>query len=279
MQYQWFPGHMAKARRLMTDALKLIDVIIELVDARIPASSKNPEIEKMAKGKARVLILNKADMADPVVSDKWAAYYENRGYYVVKLNSKQAKGTQKVKETVLEACKEKIEKDRQKGIKNRPVRAMICGIPNVGKSTFINSFVGKSVAKAANKPGVTKGNQWIRIDNNIELLDTPGILWPKFDDVNIGKKLAFIGSINDNILVTSEMAYDLLEYVMKDYPTAISEYYGIEDGKDKYEELAVIAKKRGCLLRGAEPDLERAAALLVNDFRSVKLGRLSLERP
>ncbi len=279
MQYQWYPGHMSKAKRQMSEDLRLIDAVIELVDARIPFSSKNPDIEKMSSGKARVLLLNKADMADPAVSDRWKAYYEKKDYFVLKLNSRTAKETLKVKDLVLKACSDKIERDRKKGIKNRPVRCMICGIPNVGKSTFINSFVGKAVAKTGNKPGVTKGKQWIRIDNNLELLDTPGILWPKFDDVAIGKNLAFIGSINDNILVGSEMAYDLTEFLMKEYPEAISNYYGIETDCDKYEVLNRIAVKRGCLLKGAEPDIERAAGLFVGDFRGVKLGRISLEKP
>ncbi|MCR4840343.1 MAG: ribosome biogenesis GTPase YlqF [Lachnospiraceae bacterium] len=279
MQYQWYPGHMSKAKRQMTDELKLIDAIIELVDARIPASSKNPDIEKMANGKARVLILNKYDMADPAVSAKWKKYYESRGYFVVTVNSKNRKDFKIVKDTIAESCKEKVERNLKKGIKNKTVRAMICGIPNVGKSTFINTFVGKASTKTGNKPGVTTGKQWIRISDNIDLLDTPGILWPKFEDETTGMRLAFIGSINDNILVPSEMAYDLIDAIMPLYPEVIGSYYGIETDCDKYEILARIAAKRGCLVKGGNPDLERAARLFIDDFRSTKLGRLSLESP
>lgn len=279
MQYQWYPGHMSKAKRQMQEDLKLIDVIVELVDARIPYSSKNPDIEKMANNKSRVLLLNKADMADPVITDKWVSYYEKKGYFVVKINSKNGSGVNKVKDVILEACKEKIERDRRKGIMNRPVRAMICGIPNVGKSTFINTFAGKACTKTGNKPGVTKGKQWIRLSKNIELLDTPGILWPKFEDQVIGKRIAFIGSINDNILVSTEMAGDLLEFLYNNYRDCLAGYYGVELVEDKYENLKTIALKRGCLVKGGEPDYERAARLIVDDFRSVKIGRISLETP
>ena len=279
MQYHWYPGHMSKAKRQMTDELKLIDVVIELVDARIPMSSKNPDIEKMAANKSRVMILNKYDMADPAISAKWKKFYEERGYYVVNVNAKNKKDFKTVQSVITESCKEKIERNLKKGIKNKPIRAMICGIPNVGKSTFINTFVGKASAKTGNKPGVTTGKQWIRIGNNVDLLDTPGILWPKFEDEMIGKRLAFIGSINDNILVPSEMAYDLIEEIMKLYPSAISNYYEVETDCDKYKILENIAVKRGCLVKGGNLDLERAARLLIDDFRSTKLGRLSLETP
>ncbi len=279
MQYQWYPGHMSKAKREMTESLKLIDAVIELVDARIPLSSKNPDIEKMSNGKARIMLLNKSDMADPKITEQWEKYFASKGYYVVKVNSKNNKSNGKIKETVLTACAAKIERDRKKGIKNRPVRAMICGIPNVGKSTFINTFVGKAVTLTGNKPGVTKGKQWIRIDNMIELLDTPGILWPKFDDVETGKKLAFIGSINDNILINSEMCYDLMRYINALYPDALEKTYDTELSWDVFEDLKRIAVKRGCLLKGAEPDIERAAGIVINEFRAVKLGRLSLEKP
>ena len=279
MQYQWYPGHMSKAKREMTESLKLIDAVIELVDARIPLSSKNPDIEKMSNGKARIMLLNKSDMADPKITEQWEKYFASKGYYVVKVNSKNNKSNGKIKEAVLTACAAKIERDRKKGIKNRPVRAMICGIPNVGKSTFINTFVGKAVTLTGNKPGVTKGKQWIRIDNMIELLDTPGILWPKFDDVETGKKLAFIGSINDNILINSEMCYDLMKYLNALYPDVLAKAYETELSGDVYEDLKRIAIKRGCLLKGAEPDIERAAGIVINEFRAVKLGRLSLEKP
>lgn len=279
MQYQWYPGHMSKAKRQMQEDLKLIDVIVELVDARIPYSSKNPDIEKMAGNKSRVLLLNKADMADPAVTDKWCAYYEKKGYRVLKINSKNGNSVNKVKDVILQACSEKTERDRKKGIMNRPVRAMICGIPNVGKSTFINSFAGKACTKTGNKPGVTKGKQWIRLTKNIELLDTPGILWPKFEEEIVGKRIAFIGSINDNILVSAEMAADLLEFLYNNYREYTAGYYGVPLCGDKYENLKTIALKRGCLKKGGEPDYERAARLIVDDFRAVKIGRISLETP
>ncbi len=279
MQYQWYPGHMSKAKRQMQEDLKLIDVIVELVDARIPLSSKNPDIEKMANNKSRVLLLNKADMADPNVTEMWRNYYQRKGYFVVNINSRNGSGVNKVKEVILKACQEKIERDRKKGIMNRPVRAMICGIPNVGKSTFINTFAGKACTKTGNKPGVTKGKQWIRLDKNIELLDTPGILWPKFEDQVIGKRIAFIGSINDNILVSTEMACDLLEFLYDNYREELAGYYNVELDENKYENLKIIALKRGCLVKGGEPDYERAARMIVDDFRSVKIGRISLERP
>ncbi len=279
MQYQWYPGHMSKAKRQMQEDLKLIDVLVELVDARIPFSSKNPDIEKMAQGKSRVLLLNKYDMADPSVSDKWESYYTSKGYFVVKLNSKNGKGVNQVKDVILKACAEKIERDRKKGIMNRPVRAMICGIPNVGKSTFINSFAGKACAKTGNKPGVTKGKQWIRLNKNVELLDTPGILWPKFEEEIIGKRLAFIGSINDNILEPVEMAADLIEYLTSNYKQLLDDFYGCDFGENKYKNLEMIADKRKCIGKGGVFDLERAARLVLDDFRSVKIGRISLEKP
>ena len=195
MQFQWYPGHMTKAIRAMQEDIKLIDVIIELVDSRVPLSSKNPDIDTLANGKSRILLMNKYDLADKNVSDKWTSYYESKGYFVAAVNSKNGKGVKAVHDVIQKACKEKIERDRKRGILNRPIRAMIVGIPNVGKSTFINSFAGKACAKTGNKPGVTKGKQWIRLNKSVELLDTPGILWPKFEDQQVGLNLAFIGSI------------------------------------------------------------------------------------
>ncbi len=279
MQYHWYPGHMSKAKRQMQEDLKLIDVLVELVDARIPYSSKNPDIEKMAQGKSRVLLLNKYDMADPAACDKWSEYYESKGYFVVKLNSRTGSGVNKVKDVIMKACAEKIERDRKKGILNRPVRAMICGIPNVGKSTFINSFAGKACTKTGNKPGVTKGKQWIRLNKNVELLDTPGILWPKFEDEIIGRKLAYIGSINDNILDSIDMAAGLIGYVYSHYNDNLKAYYGCDFTDDNHKNIELIAEKRGCLGKGGSLDIERAARLFIDDFRSVKLGRISLEIP
>lgn len=285
MQYQWYPGHMAKAKRMMQEDMKLIDVVIELVDARIPSSSKNPDIDSLASNKSRVILLNKYDMADQRYTNAWKDYFEAKGYFVALVNSKNGNGVKQVKEVVYKACEAKIERDRKKGILNRPVRAMVVGIPNVGKSTFINSFVGKASTKTGNKPGVTKGKQWIRLNKNIELLDTPGILWPKFEDQKVGLRLAMIGSIKDTILNTTELSLELLIFLSKYYPEALMNRYGInvpgdlKDQKNASEVLGEIALKRSCLLRGAEPDFDRAAIILLDDFRSIRLGNITLEFP
>ena len=205
MHFQWYPGHMTKAKRMMQENIKLIDIVVELVDARIPYSSKNPDIDELARNKSRLIILNKVDLADPEATAKWEQYYNEKGFFVAKVNSQKGSGVKEVKRLIEEACKEKRERDRKRGILNRPVRAMVAGIPNVGKSTFINSFAGKACAKTGNKPGVTKGKQWIRLSKQVELLDTPGILWPKFEDQMVGLRLALIGSINDEILNTDEL--------------------------------------------------------------------------
>jgi ribosome biogenesis GTPase A len=285
MQLQWYPGHMAKAKRMMEENIKLIDVIIELVDARIPLSSKNPDIDTLASSKSRVLLLNKYDMADPKYNELWKKYFEDKGYYTALINSKNGQGIKQIKDIVYKACEAKIERDRRRGIMNRPVRAMVVGIPNVGKSTFINSFVGKASTKTGNKPGVTKGKQWIRLSNKIELLDTPGILWPKFEDPAAGMRLAFIGSINDDIIQTTELALELILFLSNHYPKAIANRYNIEviekpkELKDCVSILEQIALKRACVIKGGEPDLDRAAGLVIDDFRSVKLGNISLEFP
>jgi len=282
---QWYPGHMAKAKRMMQDNIKLIDVVIELVDARVPLSSKNPDIDKLANNKSRVILLNKYDMADQRHTDAWKDYFEAKGYFVALVNSKSGKGVKQVREIVNKACEEKIARDRRKGIINRPVRAMVVGIPNVGKSTFINSFVGKATTKTGNKPGVTKGKQWIRINKFIELLDTPGILWPKFEDPAVGIRLALIGSINDTIINKIDLALDLILFIHENYPDALKKRYEIEvtdpleDKKDAAKVLEQVAIKRSCLLKGGEPDLERAANLLLDDFRSTRLGKITLECP
>lgn len=282
MQYQWYPGHMAKAKRQMVEDMKLIDVVVELVDARIPLSSKNPDIDGIAKGKARVMILNKTDMADPKATALWKTWFEKQGFFVALVNARSGSGVKSVQDVIMEACREKIERDRKRGIQNRPVRAMIVGIPNVGKSTFINSFAGKACAKTGNKPGVTKGKQWIRLNKNVELLDTPGILWPKFESVEVGKRISWIGSINDEILVPEEMAMDLLSYIADAYPGKIKDKYGVDEKlpEDRPGDLlSRIAAKRGCLKKGGEFDLTRAANIFLDDFRGVKIGAISLELP
>lgn len=285
MNYQWYPGHMTKAKRMMQENIKLIDLMIELVDARIPLSSRNPDIDGLAGNKARIILLNKADLADPVYNKKWSEYFSHKGYHVVEINSRSGAGMKAIQETVREACKEKIERDKKRGIINRPVRAMVAGIPNVGKSTFINTFAGKACTKTGNKPGVTKGKQWIRLNKGLELLDTPGILWPKFEDQAVGMRLAFIGSMNDDILNIEELAVKLIGFLEENYPEALEKRFGEEignpgeGGEKKLEILKNICQIRHCYSKGETPDVARAAAMVMDDFRSGKLGRITLEFP
>lgn len=278
MHFQWYPGHMTKAKRMMQENIKLIDLIIELLDARVPLSSRNPDIDELGKNKARLILLNKADLAEERQTDAWVEYFKAKGFSVVKVNSRKGGGIKSIQGVIQEACKEKIERDRKRGILNRPVRAMVVGIPNVGKSTFINSLAGKACAKTGNKPGVTKGKQWIRLNKNVELLDTPGILWPKFEDQTVGLHLAFIGSIKDEILNTEELAAELIRLLSEYYPGILQEKYEIEEAEDPYQCLQGIAQSRHCLLKGNELDTEKAAMLLLDDFRNGRLGRLTLER-
>lgn len=279
MNYQWYPGHMMKAKRMMQENIKLIDLVIELVDARIPMSSRNPDIDELAKNKSRMILLNKADLADEKENENWTAYFKEKGFHVLQINSQNGKGIKAIQGLVQEACKEKIERDRKRGIKNRPVRAMVVGIPNVGKSTFINSFAGRACAKTGNKPGVTKGKQWIRLHQNLELLDTPGILWPRFENQKVGERLALIGSINDEILHVDELAVAIIEYMKKKYQGQLEKRYEIEQNEDAYEILKEICKARCCYLKGEEPDIMRASRMVVEDFRSGKIGRITLEYP
>lgn len=279
MNYQWYPGHMTKAKRMMQEDIKFNDIVIELIDARIPMSSRNPDIDDLAKNKYRLILLNKSDLADERVTVKWVEFFEKQGIKVIKLDSRQRSGMKSVNNAILEVCKEKIERDRKRGIINRPVRAMIVGIPNVGKSTFINSFAGKACAKTGNKPGVTKGKQWIRLNKTVELLDTPGILWPKFDNEKIANDLAFIGSINDQILNLTELSLKFIESVKNDYAGIFTSRYDIEEKDDGVTMLGDIAIARGCLKKGGEPDYDKAAALIFDDFRSGKLGKISIEKP
>ncbi len=278
MNYQWYPGHMTKARRAMQEDLKLIDLIIELVDARVPLGSRNPDIDEMGKNKARLVLLNKSDLADPVCNREWTAWFEEHGIRALEINAQTGQGMRAIQGAVQEVCREKIERDRKRGILNRPVRAMVAGIPNVGKSTFINSFAGRACTKTGNKPGVTKGKQWIRLNKGLELLDTPGILWPKFEDQQVGMRLAFIGSMNDQILVVQELAADLAAYLKEYYPACLQERYGCAGQETVSGVLEAVAKRRGCFRKGGGMDIDRAAALLMEDFRSGRLGRISLER-
>ena len=280
MNIQWYPGHMTKAKRAMKEDVKLVDLVIELVDARAPLASRNPDIDSLAAGKGRVILLNKADLASEKANAAWITYFEGQGFQVMKIDARAKATLKQLNALIQEACKEKIERDRRRGILNRPVRAMVVGIPNVGKSTFINSFAGKAAAKTGNKPGVTKGNQWIRLNKQVELLDTPGILWPKFEDQRVGLLLAFLGSINDEILEKDELASELADYLRNITPGLLKERYGIEeDGKKPYELLDEIAAARACLTKGGVNDLTKAARLLLDEFRGGKLGRITLEMP
>ena len=279
MNYQWYPGHMTKAKRMMQEDIKLIDLVIEIIDARVPLSSRNPDIDELGKNKARLIILNKSDLADEKKNDAWAAWFQGKGCFTAKVNARSGAGMKKIQDTIQEACKEKIERDRKRGIMNRPVRAMVVGIPNAGKSTFINTLSGKACAKTGNKPGVTKGKQWIRLNKNIELLDTPGILWPKFEDQLVGLKLAVVGSIKDELLQSEELAMWLIAYLRKEYAGLLTERYQIEEDGTDLEILERIAQSRGCRLKGNLPDYPKTAALIVEDFRSGRLGRITLERP
>lgn len=279
MQFQWYPGHMTKAKRMMQENMKLIDLVIELVDARIPASSRNPDIDELGKNKARLILLNKSDLAEEKWNDAWMEYFKEMGYSVVKVNAKKGSGIKSINNVIQEACKEKIERDRKRGILNRPVRAIVVGIPNVGKSTFINALAGKACTKTGNKPGVTKGKQWIRLNKNVELLDTPGILWPKFEDQMVGLRLAYIGSIKDEILHTEELAAELSKFLVKEYHGILAEKYEITEAEDGFDNLRGIAKSRHCLVKGNELDTEKAARLLLDDFRNGRLGRITLETP
>ena len=279
MNFQWYPGHMTKAKRMMQEDIKLIDLIIELVDARVPLSSRNPDIDDLGNNKARLILLNKADLADERYNLEWAKYFEEQGFFVVKVNSKSGAGLKQIHGVIQEACKEKIARDKRRGIKNRPIRAMVVGIPNVGKSTFINSFAGRACTKTGNKPGVTKGKQWIRLNKGVELLDTPGILWPKFEDQNVGMKLALIGSIKDDILNVEELSLELLKMLAKNYPQLLKERYDVSGNEEAFAMLTQIAINRNCIQKGNEPDYNKTSAILMEEFRNGKIGRITLEYP
>ena len=279
MHFQWYPGHMTKARRMMQENIKLIDIVVELVDARVPLSSKNPDIDELARNKYRLIVLNKADMADAKTTAAWQSYFEAKGFFVAKVNSQKGAGMKEVKSLIEKVCQEKKARDKKRGILNRPLRAMVVGIPNVGKSTFINSFAGKACAKTGNKPGVTKGKQWIRLNKQVELLDTPGILWPKFEDQTVGQHLAFIGSIKDELIQSVELALDLIEFLTASYPGILGKTYSVDESEDSVAILNAIAVNRGCLKKGNELDHDKAAFLLLDDFRNARLGKISVENP
>jgi ribosome biogenesis GTPase A len=281
MNIQWFPGHMAKTRRLITDNLKLVDVVIELLDARIPNSSKNPEIDELVKGKLRVVALNKSDLADESVSRLWSKWYNSKGYTTLFIDSVRGKGINELKSRLRELMKDKLERDKQKGRIFRPIRTMVVGIPNVGKSSFINRIAGKASAATGDKPGVTRGKQWIRINEEIELLDTPGILWPKFEDPLVGLRLAYAGAIKDDIMDTVEISGELLMQLAATYPVNLRERFKLSatEGKNGEQLLREAGKNRGCIISGGEIDLTRIAAIVLDEFRGGKIGKISLEKP
>lgn len=279
MNVQWYPGHMTKAKRMMQENIKLVDLILELVDARVPFCSRNPDINEMGRQKARIILLNKCDLADENKTALWNEYFRKQGFQVVQVNSRSGAGLKAIHGAVQEACKEKIERDRKRGILNRPIRAMVAGIPNVGKSTFINSFAGKACTKTGNKPGVTRGAQWVRLNKQVELLDTPGILWPRFEDPKVGICLAMIGSVKDEVIQTEELALELLHFLKEEYPGTLAGRYGISETEDTFSMLRGIAENRGCLLKGGELDMGKAVGILLEEFRGGKLGRFTLEVP
>ena len=265
----------------MEENISLVDVVIELVDARIPYSSKNPDIDGIAKGKKRIIAFNKSDLSDEKANEIWEEYYTDKGYRVIFLNSITGKGVADITKTAKELMAEKMQKLKEKGRIFMPVRAMVCGIPNVGKSTFINKYVGKTAAKTGDKPGVTRGKQWIRIKKDFELLDTPGILWPKFDDKNVGIRLAITGAINDDILDIASLGTELIGILRRRYPEALTKRYAIEYGENSqnHEILEKIGIARGFKIKGGDIDYDRSAKAVIDDFRSGKLGNMTLELP
>ena len=284
MDYQWYPGHMTKARRMMQENIGLVDLVIELADARIPLSSRNPDIDSLCGNKARILLMTKADMADPARTAKFQKYFEDKGFMVIAMDARTRKANEKIKAYVEKACAAKRERDKRRGIVGRPLRAMVVGIPNVGKSTFINSFAGKASAKTGNKPGVTRGKQWIRLNKNLELLDTPGILWPKFEDRQVGVNLALTGAIRQELLEEQELSMELLGFLQKEYPSLINARYAPEGEEwtfpmDNAVLLMKIAKARNLVRTGGEPDHQRASKLILDDFRNGKTGKITLEAP
>ena len=280
MNIQWYPGHMALAKRQMEENLKLIDLVIEVLDARLPGASRNPDIDRMARDKLRLLILTKEDLADASATALWRKAFTHQGLYSLSVDARDTGCAGRIKGAIRELSKEKRERDFKRGIKNRPVRAMIAGIPNCGKSTLINVLAGKKRAKTGNKPGVTRGKQWIALGKELELLDTPGILWPKFEDKEAGLYLAYVGSIRDDILDTGELSIHLLDHIAHNNLSLLENRYGGSfSGMSGDQILREIAKLRGFILQGGEPDTERCSRMLLDEFRSGMIGRITLEYP
>jgi len=282
MNIQWYPGHMAKAKRKITEELKLVDVVIELLDARIPMSSRNPEVDEIVGSKKRIIVLNKSDLADPSVNAKWLDYFNQENTRAILVNSLKGNGFKDVLSASRQLMKEKLDRLKSKGLLVKTTRALIIGIPNVGKSTFINRLAGRSAAQTGDRPGVTKSKQWIKVSAELELLDTPGILWPKFEDKRAGMYLAFTGAIKDEILDVNELAQNLLQVLAEKFPEKLKSRYKLEDipeGIASEELLKSIGRKRGCIIAGGEIDVLRASAMLLDEFRGGKIGAISLESP
>ena len=276
---QWFPGHMAKTRRKIKEILPLIDAVAEVVDARIAMSSRNPERKSLIGDKPHIILLNKCDMADKAVTDGWIKYYKSQSIAAIPIDCKSGKGLNAFKDTVKTVLADRLETYAKKGMVGKPLRVMVVGIPNVGKSSFINRIAGNTKAKVENRPGVTRGNQWFTIDKQLELLDTPGVLWPKFEDQTVGERLAFTGAVKDRILDTELLAMRLLENLSADYRELLIKRYGeLDFDCDSYDLLSQIGKKRGMVIRGGETDTERAANMLLEEYRNCKIGFISLER-
>lgn len=282
MNLQWFPGHMAKTRRLIADNLKLVDLVVELVDARLPMSSRNPEVDQLIKNKPRVLVLNKADIADEKATVAFVAAFKKKGVYAVALDSLSGKGMVQFHAAVQQAMEGIFAKDREKGIRPHAIKMMVVGIPNVGKSSFINRLSGRAAAKTGDRPGITQTKQWIRIAGKYELLDTPGILWPKFESQDVALRIAFTGGIKDEIMDIEELACALLKYLVTNYPSELDARYKLDEDANNLEPfslLSLIGKKRGCIISGGEVDTFRAANLILDDFRSARIGNITLEIP
>ena len=277
----WFPGHMTKTKRMVVAEMGHMDAVCEIVDARIPRSSRNPDVDEMAAGKPRLIVLNRVDQADPAATKRWAEYFRKKGYAVIEVDAKSGKGVQQFAPAVRNLLKDKIRAYEEKGQVGRVLRLMVLGIPNVGKSTFINKVSGRKTAKAEDRPGVTRTKQWVPIDKTLELMDTPGILWPKFEDPTVGVKLAFTGAIRDDVLDREELAARLLEYLVEHYPDAVQQRFKITaaDGENCFELLEAAGRKRGFLVSRGEVDFERISRILLDEFRGGKLGVFTLEEP
>ena len=280
---QWFPGHMAKTRRLMKDNLKLVDIVVELTDARVPFSSRNPEMKSLVGGKPRIVILNKCDMADETLTGEWIEYYKSKGISAIATDCRSGRGLNKLAPVVREVLKKELEKRASKGMEGKPIRMMIVGIPNVGKSSFINRVAGGKRTKVEDRPGVTRGKQWVTLENGIDMLDMPGVLWPKFEDKTVGEHLAFTGAVKDDIIDIESLAMRLADLLNRDYHRLLCDRYKLTNEEteniEPYDLLELIGAKRGMKISGGEVNTERAAAMLLDEFRGGKIGRITLEKP